>query len=134
VTEDPTTHPGIPGPYLRPDDVADAPDEVPPPATDEATDSPRPTFDSGVLLALAANLDAMRSQIDAALVVIDIILGADSGVGHPIELASSGETGDPDDCPHQRSRRQSLNTIGSGDDRPRWRCRDCGYIHEPEGD
>lgn len=129
---------GYPGPctcnepggarYIAPADIADSPDEAPPIEADP--EASRPTIDRRTLLGIAAMLDAMRSQIDAALVVLDAVL--DEGTEHPVEVASSGVTGDEDDeCPHPRSRRQSLNTIGSGDDTPRWRCRDCGHIHDP---
>lgn len=110
------------GDYLTIDDVAESPDEPP---------ADIPTMDSRVLLTLAATLDAMRSQIDAALIVIDGLL--DPGDGRPVMLASSDVTGAEEvDCRHPVERRQKLNLIGSGDDRPRWRCRDCGHEHNPE--
>lgn len=134
--------------HLSPEDMADAPDDDLPPEPmstcphDEdvcvggpecqgcdPSSAPRPVIDRSVLLGIAAMLDAQRAQIDAALVLLDAVLEATPE--HPVELASSGVTGDDDECPHPRDRRQSLNTIGSGDDIPRWRCRDCGHIHNP---
>lgn len=107
---------------LSRDDIAASGDTAP-------TSSPGASIDRLFLLGLAAQLDAHRSMIDAALVTIDAILGDTEG--HPVELASSDVTDDEVVCPHPASRRQSLNTIGSGDDTPRWRCRDCQYEHNP---
>ncbi len=121
--------------YIGPADVADAPDEFPPEADpvddpDALEEEPsRPTVDRALLLGIAAMLDAQRSQIDAALLLLDAVL--EDAPEHPVEVASSGVTGDDVECPHPVSQRQSMNTIGSGDDTPRWRCRGCGYIHDP---
>lgn len=111
--------------YLNPDDIRDAPDE-------EVVS--RPTVDGGALLMLAAHLEATRSMIDAALVSIDVILGGSTDTSHPAEVAGLEVTGAEPECSHPVNRRQSLKIVGSGDNRPRWQCRDCGYKHNPEGD
>lgn len=109
--------------YLTVEDVADTPDEPDPQA-------PARVVDASVLLGLAAQLDAMRSQIDAALIVIDTVLIP--GDARPVDVASFDMTGEIDEpCRHPSNRRQSLKTLNATDIRPHWTCRDCGHEHKP---
>lgn len=68
-----------------------------------------------MLLSLRSSIDAQAAAVDAALALLaeDDPPKEEGGI----------------ECPHPTGMRESMATMGH---EGRWRCRLCGYIHDPE--